>query len=276
MIRMATTSPSEPSRPGAGRVALVTGSSRGIGRACVLRLADDGYDIAVHYRRDADAADEVVAALLAKGVKAVALRAEMEDPEDIAALVAGTVSALGGIDVLVANAAATAFKSLLDVEPRHIDRTFATVVRSFILLAQAAAPHLGQGGRVIAMSGMDSDFAQTGHGLLGAAKAAMEAIVRYLAVELGGRGVTVNSVQPGFIASDSSRLYLGDAYDEIEARIRRYTPGGEPGTVDDVAELVAWLCSPAARFVTAQKLTFDGGLSALGGPWADLNAALPY
>jgi enoyl-[acyl-carrier protein] reductase III len=104
----------------------------------------------------------------------------------------------------------------------------------------------------------------------------METLVRYLAVELGGRGITVNSVQPGYIASDSSRLYLGDHADTFEKQIERYTPGGKAGTVDDVAAMVSWLCSPEAQFVTAQNLVLDGGLNALGGPWAELNEHLPY
>lgn len=258
------------------RVALVTGSSRGIGRAVTLRLAEQGMDCVVHYRRDVDAADEVATRLDELGVRSLICRAEIESPVEIAGMFEQIESTFGGIDVLVANAASTAFRSLLDVEQHHIDRTFATVVRSFILLSQHAARTMGEGGRIVAVSGMDSDVAQKGHGLVGAAKAAMESLVRYLAVELGGRGITVNSIQPGYIASDSSKLYLGDYAEALEEEILRYTPGGRAGTIEDVATMVAWLCSPDAQFITAQKLVFDGGLSALGGPWAELNENLTY
>lgn len=263
--------------PDQRRVALVTGSSRGIGRATTLRLArEHRMDCVVHYRRDHEAADGVASELSGIGVRALVCKAEIESPEEITAMFDRVRDEFGRLDVLVANAASTAFRSLLEVEPKHIDRTFATVVRSFILLTQQAAPLMGHGGRVIAMSGMDSDFVQRGHGLIGAAKAAMETLVRYFAVELGGRGITVNAVQPGYIASDSSRLYLGEHAVEFEKQIAKYTPGGTPGTVEDVAAMVSWLCSPDAQFVNAQNLTFDGGLSALGGPWADLNERLPY
>lgn len=259
-----------------GRVALVTGSSRGIGRAITLRLARQGMDCVVHYRRDRDAADEVASQLDELGVRSIVCRAEVESPAELEAMFDEIRSEFGRLDVLVANAASTAFRSLLDVEAKHIDRTFATVVRSFILLTQHGADLMGEGARVIAMSGMDSEFAQKGHGLIGAAKAAMETLVRYFAVELGGRGITVNAIQPGYIASDSSRMYLGPHADDFEKQITRYTPGGLPGTVEDVAALAAWICSPDSQFVTGQKLVLDGGLSSLGGPWADLNERLPY
>jgi enoyl-[acyl-carrier protein] reductase III len=256
--------------------ALVTGSSRGIGRAIALRLAARGHDVVVHYRRESAAAEEVAAEAERLGVRALVCRAEAEDPDQLALMFDQVGKEFGGLAVLVANAASTAFKPLLDVQPKHIDRTFATVVRSFILLAQHAAPLMSSGGRIVAMSGMDARFVQKGHGVLGAAKAAMDALVRYLAVELGSQGITVNSVLPGYVASDSSKLYLGDQAASFEKQIERYTPGGKAATVDDVATLVEFLCRPEAQFITGQNIVMDAGLSALGGPWAELNEQLPY
>jgi len=264
---------SSASRP---RPALVTGSSRGIGRAIALRLAAEGHDIVVHYRRDGEAAKEVADLVQRQGVRALTCQAELEEPDEILAMFQEIQSEFGALGVLVANAASTAFKPLLEVQAKHIDRTFATVVRSFILLSQQAAQVMPEGGRVVAISGMDTAFVQKGHGVLGAAKAAMDTLVRYLSVELGGRGITVNSVLPGYIASDSSRMYLGEVSTSFQKEIERYTPGGTACTVDDVATMVGFLCGRDAQFITGQNIVLDGGLSRLGGPWAELNEQLPY
>lgn len=257
------------------KVALVTGCSRGIGRAIGLQLAAEGMDLVVHYRREQAAADEVAGAAEALGVSAITVRADLESPEEIAAMFETVAAQWGRVDVLVANAAATSFKPLMDVTVNNIDRTLATVVRSFVLLVQNAVPLMRPGSSVIGISGMDADYVQYGHGLLGAAKSAMDVLVRNFAVELGDREITVNSVKPGFIPSDSSQMYLGEAYNELVGLFEDYTPVQRHLTVEDVANMVTYLvATPAARVITGENFALDGGLRLQGGPWRTLNDRL--
>lgn len=253
------------------RVALVTGSSRGIGRAIVERLADD-HACVVHYRRSEESALEVAEDLRSRGVAVHVAAAELESSDDLDALVDGTLERFGRLDTLVANAAAGAFKPVTASQRHHVDRTMSTVVGSFVHLARRAGDHLGRGGRIVAIGGLDARMAQPGHGLLGAAKAAMEALTRSLAVELGPAGVTVNTVVPGPVDTDSLDLYL-QGRTALRDRLVEHTPIGRLSTPMDVADAVAFLCSDRAAAITGQVLTVDGGVSAQGGPWHDLSGA---
>jgi enoyl-[acyl-carrier protein] reductase III len=146
-----------------------------------------------------------------------------------------------------------------------VRKTFAISVDAFVAAVQAAAPSMTDGGRIVVVSGIDSHQAMAGHGVLGAAKAAMESLVRSLALELGPRGITVNAVSPGLLDTASSRLYfergLGVDWTEASARIARATPVRRLGTAEEVAALVAYLASAAAGFLTGQTIIFDGGLT---------------
>ncbi|MFN0092539.1 MAG: SDR family oxidoreductase [Acidimicrobiales bacterium] len=245
--------------------ALVTGSSRGIGRAVALALAAKGADVALHYRRDEAAAHEAAAAVAALGRRAVILRAELAEEGAAGRLVDAAVDAFGRLDSVIANAASTAFKPLLEAGRRHAARTFETVVYSFLELAQAASPHLGDGGRLVTVSGFDTIRALPDHGLLGAAKAALEQLTRYLAVELGPRGITVNSVMPGYVDTASARFYADTSLPGgWEAAARGWaaaTPLGRVADPADIADVVAFLCSPEARWLTGHVLVADGGLT---------------
>jgi len=262
------------------RVALVTGSSRGIGRAILERLGED-HDCVVHYRRDADAAEAVARGLEARGARTVVVAADLASAEQIDALLEATREEFGRLDTLVTSAAATKFAPVLSLEPRHVERTMATVVSSYVQLVRGLTELLPDpdsddgtagGGRVIAIGGLDARFAQSGHGLLGAAKAAIEALTRSLAVELAPHGATANVVVPGAIETDSLDLYFrdGDAGGNSPARTAMVegTPAGRLGTTADVAELVAFLASPQAGFINGQVLVADGGASAEGGGWS--------
>lgn len=253
-------------RPLAGRVAVVTGGSRGIGRGVALRLARDGAHCVVTYRKNADVAADAVAAVERLGVKGLALPLELADPAGVGPAFERIAEAFGRVDVLVASAAATAFRPLLDQKAHNVRLTFGITVDSFIALIQAAVPLMrGRPGRIVAISGIDSFQAMTGHGVLGGAKAAMESLVRAFALELGPGGITVNGVNPGFISTDSSRLYvergLGRDYDRAIAKLRAATPVGRIGTVEDVADCVAWIASDGAAFLTGQIIVLDGGLT---------------
>ena len=252
----------------AGRVALVTGGSRGIGRAIALRLAAEGAHLVVTYRQNRALAEEVVVAAEALGRHAIATKADLMRKGDIGEMFGAVRANFGRLDIFVANAAATAFRPLLEQKDYNVERTFAITVTAFILAAQQAVPLMTNGpGRIIAVSGIDSVGVLAGHGVLGAAKAAMEMLVRYLACELGPRGITVNAVCPGVIETDSSRLYfergLGTGLADAAARLIELTPVRRLGRPEDVAALVAFICSDEADFLTGQTIVLDGGLHLL-------------
>jgi enoyl-[acyl-carrier protein] reductase III len=246
-----------------GRVGLITGASRGIGRATALLLARDGLTIAVNYRRDRAAAEETVAAVQAAGGTATAICADLENGEAIASMFGAIRERYGRLDLLVANAAATAFRPLLETKQHNVARTFGISVSGFLRCVQEAVPLMdGRRGAIVAISGIDTLRVMQGHGTLGAAKAALETLVRYLAVELAPRGIRVNGVNPGYIETDSSRLYAGAEY---ESRVKREwierTPLGRIGTPEDVANVVAFLCGEQSSFICGQILVVDGGVT---------------
>ncbi|MGD9985921.1 MAG: SDR family NAD(P)-dependent oxidoreductase [Pseudonocardia sp.] len=246
-------------------MALVTGSARGIGRAIAERLAVDHHCV-VHGRRDARAAAETARAVEARGAQALVVTADLADPAQVAGLADAALERFGRVDTLVANAAATAFRPLVDVTGRHSRLTFATVVDGLVELVHRLAPGMGDGGRLLTIGGLDARFAQSGHGLLGGAKAALEALTRSWAVELGPRGVTANTIVPGPVLTDSLEAYLGGRED-VRALLVDSTPAGRLCSPTDIAEVAAFLVSPAAVMISGQVITVDGGISAQGGPW---------
>lgn len=251
------------------RIAVITGSSRGIGRATALALAAD-HDIVVHYRRRADEAEDVVADLRALGAQAALCCAELEDPSDLEALITTAMERFGRIDTFVANGAAGSFVPVTRAQRHHTYRTFQTIVTSFVDLSRLIAPQLRAGGRIIAITGIDARFAVSDHGLMGAAKAALDSLVRNLAVELGPRQITVNSVVPGSVLTDSLTMALEAGVDDIADRVRNSIPLGRFAEPEEIADVIAFLCSPQAAYITGTTITVDGGASAGGGPWSAL------
>ncbi|MBI2218152.1 MAG: SDR family oxidoreductase [Candidatus Rokubacteria bacterium] len=251
--------------PLSGRVALVTGGSRGIGRGIALRLAADGADCVITYRKQAQLAEEVVQAIERGGRRALALPLDLADPTGVPATMERVAERFGRLDILVANAAATAFRPMEEQKPHNIDRTFAISVGSFIAAVQAAVPLMRSPGRIVGISGIDSHQAMLRHGVLGAAKAAMESLVRTFALELGPRGITVNAVSPGIIVTDSSQMYMERGLEREwtpgAATVIEMTPVRRLGTAEDVGGLVAYLVSDAAGFLTGQTILIDGGLT---------------
>jgi enoyl-[acyl-carrier protein] reductase III len=245
-----------------GKVALVTGGSRGIGRAIVERLARDGADVAFLYRRDDEAASEVRATVEALGRRCLALRADLGDPAEVEQALDAVLAATPAVDVFVANAAATAFKPLLEVKPHHVEKTYAITIGAFLHVLQRIAPALPEGGRIVTISGMDTHRYVAGHGILASAKAALETLTKYVAVELGPRGVTVNSINPGYVETDSITYYFGneDARTAFMEELADATPLRGVGTPEEVASLVAFLCSADAAWMQGQVLYLDGGV----------------
>lgn len=246
-------------------VALITGSSRGIGAATAELLAGRGHDIVVHYRRDLDAAEATAAAVRAQGRQALVVRAELAVEAEVRALVAAAVQRFGTLDVVVANAASSAFKPLGELRTHHLQATFDTIVGSFQHLVQAAEPHLASPGRIITVSGFDTIDVIANHGLLAAAKAALETLTRYWAVDLAPRGVTVNAVVPGYVETDSARLYAETSHPGGWAAAQlawsAQTPAGRLATAGDIARVIALLCSADAAWITGQLIVADGGLT---------------
>jgi len=246
-------------------VALITGSSRGIGAATAELLAARGHDIVVHYRRDDAAAAAVAAVVEAQGRSALVVRAELADEGEVRAMVERAVARFGTLDVLVANAASSAFKPLHELRPHHLQATFDTIVHSFVHLVQAAAPHLADPGRIVTVSGFDTIEVLPNHGLLAAAKAALETLTRYWAVDLAPRGVTVNSVLPGYVETDSARLYAETSHpggwEAAQAVWAAATPAGRVASALDIARVIALLCSPDAAWITGQLIVADGGMT---------------
>lgn len=247
----------------AGRTALVTGSSRGLGAATAKELARQGADLVITYRQREDVAREVAGEIEALGRKVWVQQCDVGDLDDIDALfdvITDPERGPGRLDLLVANAAATAFRSLLDTEPRHLDKTFAISVGGFLRLVQRGVPLLEQSdlGRVVAVSGVDTVTWIPSHGVLAAAKAAMETMVAYLGVELGERGVTVVGVNPGWIDGDSLKLMLGPFYDHLAGLEAGTHPLRQTMSPDDVAQAVAMLCGDAAKLMNGSIVRADG------------------
>lgn len=248
-------------------VAFITGGSRGIGRAAALALGRSGHAVVIGYKRDLAAAQEVQTCLDQVGAASILARVDLEQPADITAALQAVGDEYGRLDVLVANAAATVSKPILALGPHNIARTMAVTISSFVQLVKEAVPLMqGRPGSVIAVSGIDTQRPTSNHGLLGAAKAGLEALVRSLAVELSPLDIAVNAVAPGPVDTDSSRHYAGANWADMEREWIERTPAGRVGTPDDIGPIIDFLASPASRWLRGQVLVADGGFTLMTEP----------
>ena len=238
------------------RVAVVTGSSRGIGRATALRLAADGLSVVVNYHTDAISGKQVAASIQAQGGRAVAQRANAADPAELRALLDVAEQCYGGLDVLVHNAGGFVRGALDNATDEQYRQAFALNAHATFLSLREAGHRMSDGGRIVFISSVATRLSPPDQALFAASKAAGEQLVRSYAREVGARGITVNNILPGPTDTDG----FGASSAPTDTLIAR-TPLGRLGRPDDIADVVAFLASDAARWITGQSITVDGGLS---------------
>jgi enoyl-[acyl-carrier protein] reductase III len=251
-----------------GKVSLITGSSRGIGRALALTLAREGASIVVNYNRNAELADGTVDEIEALGSHAIAVQANVENVEEIDRLFDRVHAEFGRLDHFVSNAAASSFKKILDLNPNNLDRSFDLNVRAFVLGAQRAVKLMEHGGRIAVLSSYGSVRAYPTYANLGSNKAAIEAFVRYMAVEFAPRGINVNAINGGLIDTESCAYF----YERVPGMapmesVLAKVPKGRMGTVQEVADTIAFLLAPESEYITGQTIAVDGGLSVIAPPF---------
>lgn len=245
----------------AGKSAFVTGSGRGIGRAIALELARAGCDIMLHYRKDRAAAESAKMEIERLGRRAWIYQADLCEPGETAAMLDLIASEHRSLDFYVANAASTAFKPLVELSAANVAKTMNLVVTSFLLCVQKLKPLMaGRNGRLLTISGIDTRRFCPGHGLLAAAKSALETLTKYLAVELSADGIRARCLNPGLVASDSTRYYLGGAFDDVCRKANQIAPVRGFAEPEEIAKLARFLLSPEADFIAAHTVDADGGI----------------
>jgi 3-oxoacyl-[acyl-carrier protein] reductase len=241
-----------------GKAALVTGGSRGIGAGIINRLAREGANVALTYSKSPDKAQEVVNAAQGFGVRALAIQADSADAGALVSAVERTVKEFGGIDILVNNAGVLALGPIDDFTLADFDRTIAINIRGVFVATQAAVKHMDKGGRIINIGSCNAErMPFAGGAVYAMSKSALVGLVQGLARDLGGRGITINNVQPGPVDTD-----MNPANGEFAETLKKLMALQRYGTTDEIAAMVAYLAGPEAAYVTGASLTIDGGFTA--------------
>jgi enoyl-[acyl-carrier protein] reductase III len=245
----------------AGKIALVTGSGRGIGRSIALRLAQAGADVVINYHRNVAPAEEVACQIRDLGRRALVVRANLAKVEDIDLLFEAVAAEFNGLDILINNAASGFNRPALEQKVTGWDWTMNVNARSFLFAAQRAVPLMEKrgGGHMVAVSSLGSGRVLPDYIAVGASKAALESLTRYLAVELAPKNIVVNAVSPGVVLTDALKHFAVLSDPQAIGRVVANTPAERMVTPEDVAELVAYLCSPAAFMIRGQVIVIDGG-----------------
>lgn len=242
-----------------GKVALITGGSRGIGRAITLKLAEEGADVIINFFRRKSTAESTAQEARAKGVKAHIIKANVGEPEQIESMFDEIESQFGQLDILVNNAASGVARSALDLDDRAWDWTMDINARAFLLCARRAAKLMKNGGKMVTISSLGSRLVLPTYTAVGVSKAALEALTRYLAIELAPNGICVNGIAAGAVATEALKLYTADP--NLPQPAWQTTPAGRMVQPEDIANLVFFLCSEPSAMIRGQIIVIDGGVS---------------
>ena len=246
----------------AGKVALVTGAARGIGRATALKLARAGCDIAANYYNSAEQAEALCDEVRALGRRAVAIQGSVGVPDSVDEIYAELRKHFERLDILVSNAASGVLKPTVEMTLKHWRWCMETNALALNLLVQRGLPLMAGGARVVALSSLGAQRAMPGYGFIGASKAALESLARALAQELGPRGIRVNVVSAGVVDTDALAYFPNR--EELLANFSERTPAGPVLTPEDVAGAVYLLCLPEAAMINGHTLVVDGGFAISG------------
>ncbi|BAZ52430.1 short-chain dehydrogenase/reductase SDR [Nostoc sp. NIES-4103] len=242
----------------AGKVAIVTGASRGIGRAIALKLAGNGASVVVNYAGNTTKAQEVVAEIDKLGVQGLAVQADVSKVAEIQRLFQQTIERFGRVDILVNNAGINIYKLITEVTEADFDKLFAINVKGTYFACQQAALHMAEGGRIINFSSSTTAMMLPTYSAYVATKGAVEQITRVLAKELGAKGIAVNVVSPG--PTDTELFREGKTEEQIN-RLAQMAAFGKLGDVQEIADVVAFLASDEARWITGQNIRVNGGIA---------------
>ena len=258
-----------------GKVALVTGASRGIGRGIALALAEAGADVVVHYARKAGMANEVVCAIQSMGRRAIAVKANFAEKEKIDSMLDQIEDVFGGCDIFVANAATGGFRPMLETSDKHWDWTMDVNARSILHCVQRLVPYMTRRGcgRVITITSLGSIRVVPNYSAVGLSKAVVESLTRYLAVELAPKGIIVNAISPGLVDTDA----LSNIDVKLQSTldyVRRRNPTRRLVTPQDIGRVASFLCTDAAEMLVGQTLYVDGGFSLLTDYFPELEHSL--
>ena len=246
-----------------GKIALITGSGRGIGRAIALHFAGLGTDVIINYFRNREPAEETAQKARKLGVKAEIIKANVGEIKDLDHLVAETDRLWDGLDFLISNAGSGYNRPISEQRPKGWDWTMDINARAYLFLAQKCIPLMEKQGRgsIVAISSPGSFRVLPEYAVVGASKAAIEALTRYLAVELAPKNISANAVSPGIVATEALQHFNTMQDEDLLEEIAAQTPVGRIITPEDVAGIVAFLCSPEAEMIRGQTIIADGGFT---------------
>lgn len=242
-----------------GKVALITGGSRGIGRAITLKLADEGADVIINYFRRKSVAEQTAQEAQNKGVTAYTIKANVGEADKIDAMFSEIEQKFGRLDILINNAASGVPRSAMELDAKAWDWTMDINAKAFLLCAQRAVKLMKNGGKMVSISSLGSRMVLPIYTAVGVSKAALEALTRYLAIELAPQGICVNAVAAGAVETEALKVYTADP--NLPKPLWRSAPAGRMVQPEDVANVVAFLCSEEASMIRGQVIVVDGGFS---------------